>query len=193
MQGLVPCQKCGYAFSRTSTYTTARKLHYYKCIGSDSWRKLGGPVCDNRMVRQDLLDQIVWTEVIRLLEDPTLIQEELDRRPPCSHVLPLLSTSPPYSNLSGGRCLTYIGTEGRRCAGVPGRALAAGRDAAGVAHGCGAVRCETGMMVGSPRASGRAFLQLAGSGDRDGAPGWPGPDRVLVIRFYVRSKRRSCG
>jgi site-specific DNA recombinase len=80
VQGLVSCQKCGYAFSRTSTSTTARKIHYYKCIGSDSWRKLGGPVCDNRMVRQDLLDQIVWTEVIRLLEDPTLIQQELDRR-----------------------------------------------------------------------------------------------------------------
>jgi site-specific DNA recombinase len=80
VQGLVSCQKCGYAFSRTSTYTTARKLHYYKCIGSDRWRKLGGPVCNNRMVRQDLLDQVVWAEVIRLIEDPTLIQQELDRR-----------------------------------------------------------------------------------------------------------------
>ena len=70
-----------YAYGRTSTQTTARKIHYYKCIGSDSWRKLGGPVCDNgRFVRQDLLDQIVWAEVIRLLEDPTLIQLELDRR-----------------------------------------------------------------------------------------------------------------
>ena len=47
VQGLVSCQKCGYAFSRTSTYTSARKIHYYKCIGSDGWRKLGGPVCDN--------------------------------------------------------------------------------------------------------------------------------------------------
>ena len=38
-------------------------------------------MCDNgRHVRQDLLDQIVWAEVIRLLEDPTLIQQELDRR-----------------------------------------------------------------------------------------------------------------
>ena len=81
VQGLVSCAKCGYAFSRTSTYTTARKIHYYKCIGSDSWRKLGGPVCDNRrLVRQDLLDQIVWAEVIRLLEDPALIHKELDRR-----------------------------------------------------------------------------------------------------------------
>jgi site-specific DNA recombinase len=81
VQGMVSCQKCGYAFSRTSTQTSARKIHYYKCIGSDSWRKLGGPVCDNaRLVRQDLLDQIVWAEVIKLLEDPTLIQQELDRR-----------------------------------------------------------------------------------------------------------------
>jgi site-specific DNA recombinase len=81
VQGMVSCQKCGYTFSRTSTQTSARKIHYYKCIGSDSWRKLGGPVCDNgRFVRQDLLDQIVWAEVIRLLEDPALIQQELDRR-----------------------------------------------------------------------------------------------------------------
>jgi len=31
-------------------------------------------------VRQDLLDDIVWTEIVRLLEDPQLIQNELDRR-----------------------------------------------------------------------------------------------------------------
>ena len=81
VQGLVSCAKCGYAFSRTSTQTSARKIHYYKCIGSDSWRKLGGPVCDNRrFVRQELLDQIVWAEVIRLLEEPALLQQELDRR-----------------------------------------------------------------------------------------------------------------
>ena len=80
-QGLVSCAKCGYALSRTSTPTSARKIHYYKCIGSDSWRKLGGPVCDNgRFVRQELLDHIVWAEVIRLLEEPALIQQELDRR-----------------------------------------------------------------------------------------------------------------
>lgn len=81
VQGLVSCAKCGYAFARTSTQTSARKIHYYKCIGSDGWRKLGGPVCDNgQYVRQELLDQVVWAEVIRLLEDPALIQRELDRR-----------------------------------------------------------------------------------------------------------------
>jgi site-specific DNA recombinase len=80
VQGLVSCAKCGYAFSRTSTQTSARKIHYYQCIGSQGWRRLG-PVCDNgRFVRQELLDQVVWAEVIRLLEDPALIKQELDRR-----------------------------------------------------------------------------------------------------------------
>jgi site-specific DNA recombinase len=106
VQGLVSCAKCGYAFSRTSTYTSARKIHYYKCIGSDSWRKLGGQVCDNRrLVRQDLLDQIVWSEVIRLLEDPTLIQQELDRR------LVAARTSDPTKKREQGlqRELTHVG------------------------------------------------------------------------------------
>ncbi len=80
VQGLVSCRRCGYALSRTSTRSSARLIHYYRCIGSDAWRHLGGPRCDNRPVRQDLLDQIVWTEIIRLLEDPALIQHELDRR-----------------------------------------------------------------------------------------------------------------
>jgi hypothetical protein len=31
-------------------------------------------------VRQDLLDKVVWTEIVRLLENPQLIQNELDRR-----------------------------------------------------------------------------------------------------------------
>jgi len=31
-------------------------------------------------VRQDLLDEVVWGEVVRLLENPQLIQSELERR-----------------------------------------------------------------------------------------------------------------
>jgi site-specific DNA recombinase len=78
VQGLVSCRQSGYALSRTSTRSSA--IHYYRCLGSDAWRHLGGPRCTSRPVRQDLLDKTVWAEVMRLLEDPTLIQQELDRR-----------------------------------------------------------------------------------------------------------------
>ena len=56
------------------------KLYYYRCLGSDAYRHLRGAVCDNPPVRQDHLDAVVWKEVLRLLEDPGVIQEELNRR-----------------------------------------------------------------------------------------------------------------
>ena len=80
VQGLVSCRKCGYGLYRTSTRTSARKIYYYRCLGSDAWRHLGGPVCDSKPVRQDLLDELVWCEIVKLLENPQLIQEELERR-----------------------------------------------------------------------------------------------------------------
>src|SRR5262249_35285822 len=79
-QGIISCSKCGYALYRTSTRTSARKIYYYRCFGSDGWRYLNGAVCNNSPIREDLLDQIVWGEIVKLLENPRLIQEEIDRR-----------------------------------------------------------------------------------------------------------------
>jgi site-specific DNA recombinase len=56
VQGLVSCAKCGYALYRTSTRSSARTIHYYRCLGSDAWRQLSSS------------------------EDPELIHNELDRR-----------------------------------------------------------------------------------------------------------------
>src|SRR5437016_1701709 len=80
LQGMLVCQQCGYALYRCSTRTSKHLLHYYRCLGSDGYRRLRGPVCTNRPVRQDYLDQFVWNEIIRLLEDPALVQAEIDRR-----------------------------------------------------------------------------------------------------------------
>jgi len=80
LQGMLVCQQCGYGFYRTSTRTSQRHLHYYRCIGSDGYRRLKGPVCTNRPIRQDALDEFVWKEVIRLLDDPILVQGEINRR-----------------------------------------------------------------------------------------------------------------
>src|SRR6202022_1761769 len=52
----------------------------YRCLGSDAWRRLGGPICHSRPIRQDLLDRVAWTELAKLLEEPGLIQSELARR-----------------------------------------------------------------------------------------------------------------
>ena len=80
LQGILVCAHCGYGIYRISTRTSRRRIHYYRCLGSDAYRHLKGAPCDCRPIRQDYLDAAVWTEIIRLLEDPGLIQSELNRR-----------------------------------------------------------------------------------------------------------------
>jgi site-specific DNA recombinase len=80
LQGILVCEQCGYGLYRVSAHTSKRKLNYYRCLGSDGYRRLRGPICENRPIRQDYLDRFVWDEIIRLLEDPALIQTEIDRR-----------------------------------------------------------------------------------------------------------------
>jgi site-specific DNA recombinase len=80
LQGILVCQHCGYSLYRSSQSRGKRRLCYYRCGGRDKTRHPQGAVCSNRPVRQEDLDQLVWQEVLRLLEDPTLIQSEIDRR-----------------------------------------------------------------------------------------------------------------
>lgn len=80
LQGMLVCSECGYAFSRTSTRTTRKKIYYYRCIGSDNYRFPNGRVCSSRPIRQDYLDDVVWGQVMHLLESPDLIRVEINRR-----------------------------------------------------------------------------------------------------------------
>ena len=80
LQGVLVCRECGYSCYRTSTRTSNKRISYYRCIGQDGWRHVGGKVCTSRPVRADELDPLVWGEVRRLLEHPELVQAEIDRR-----------------------------------------------------------------------------------------------------------------
>jgi site-specific DNA recombinase len=80
LQSMLVCKQCSYAYYRSSTRTSKHKLYYYRCLGSDNYRHLGGRVCENRPIRQDYLDALVWEEIIRLLQEPALIGAEIDRR-----------------------------------------------------------------------------------------------------------------
>jgi site-specific DNA recombinase len=81
LQGLAACASCGYAYYRGHTTTTAgNKIYYYRCLGSDNYRYEHGRVCDNKPVRTDYLNALVWDHITGLLADPTLIRAEIDRR-----------------------------------------------------------------------------------------------------------------
>jgi site-specific DNA recombinase len=81
LQGILVCRECGYAYYRCSTRSPNGILReYYRCSGSDGHRRPEGRVCRNRPVRLAEVDELVWTRVLGLLDDPTLIQAEIDRR-----------------------------------------------------------------------------------------------------------------
>ncbi len=80
LQGIRACSSCGYAYYRTSTPTTNKKIYYYRCLGSDDHRYEHGRVCGNKPVRADYLDTVVWDHVTGLLADPALIRTEITTR-----------------------------------------------------------------------------------------------------------------
>jgi site-specific DNA recombinase len=81
LQGILVCRECGYAYYRCSTRSKNGILReYYRCSGTDGHRRPEGRVCENRPVRLAEIDELVWTRVLGLLNDPTLIKAEIDRR-----------------------------------------------------------------------------------------------------------------
>jgi site-specific DNA recombinase len=54
LQGLAHCAQCGYALYRTSTRSSARKIDYYRCLGSHAWRYQGQARCSARPIRHSV-------------------------------------------------------------------------------------------------------------------------------------------
>jgi site-specific DNA recombinase len=85
LQGLLVCACCGYAYDGKPISPSARKGHprsyaYYRCIGSDAYRFGGVRLCWNKQLRTDLVDEAVWNEVCKLLEDPSRLEQEYRQR-----------------------------------------------------------------------------------------------------------------
>jgi site-specific DNA recombinase len=85
LQGLLVCACCGYAYYGKPISPSARKGNprsyaYYRCIGSDAYRFGGVRLCWNKQLRTDLVDEAVWNEVCKLLEDPSRLEHEYRQR-----------------------------------------------------------------------------------------------------------------
>src|SRR5216684_6007822 len=85
LQGLIVCACCGYAYYGKAISPSGRKYHersyaYYRCIGADAYRFGGVRLCWNKQLRTDLVDEAVWEEVCKLLEDPSRLEQEYRQR-----------------------------------------------------------------------------------------------------------------
>lgn len=77
LQGLVMCGTCGNPFYKRSRKYKGQSRGLYHCR-SQSDKRL--KTCSSRSVNQQELDELVYREVIKLLQNPIVLEEELSRR-----------------------------------------------------------------------------------------------------------------
>lgn len=84
LQGILICEHCEYALYGKMAYDKcgARKTDYgyYRCSSTDTCRLKGRAKCKNKMIRSDILENSVWSQVVNLLKNPDIIRREYDRR-----------------------------------------------------------------------------------------------------------------
>lgn len=73
LQGILVCNKCGRSF-----YKKIRGNASYYICSSSCQKSL--PKCGTKPLNLQKLDSYVWNEVIKLLKDPTYLEQEIARR-----------------------------------------------------------------------------------------------------------------
>ena len=84
LQGLLMCQCCHYSYYgkpvRNKRGDKIDRYAYYRCIGADAYRFGGEKHCNNKQIRTDTLETVVWEEVKFLLKNPNRILSEYKNR-----------------------------------------------------------------------------------------------------------------
>ena len=75
LQGLLVCKGCGCSFYKKKR--SSKQKATYTC---HSMLVKHMAKCGNRSLRQEELDSLVWNEVVRLLKEPSLLEQEIARR-----------------------------------------------------------------------------------------------------------------
>ncbi|WP_281508845.1 recombinase family protein [Wolbachia endosymbiont (group B) of Pandemis cinnamomeana] len=80
LQGLMVCQRCQYTYCGTNHVHKKSTYYYYRCSGTNSSKFNGNKICDNKSIRTDILDGVIWEEVKSILKEPDRIANEYQRR-----------------------------------------------------------------------------------------------------------------
>jgi len=84
LAGLTVCGKCGHSVCVSGgprqTPGDASRYRYYRCLGRNAYRNGGAIICDNPTLVAEPLEAAVWRDICELLEDPSRICDEYERR-----------------------------------------------------------------------------------------------------------------
>ena len=79
LSSLLHCKECGYSMYGRPGSPKYKHL-YYRCMGQDGYRWPKGKVCSSKPVRVEALDDLVWGQIMKLLQEPqTVLNEYMNR------------------------------------------------------------------------------------------------------------------
>lgn len=81
LRGLIVCKICGYSFYGKPVWynDSVLKYNYYRCAGTDSLRRAGVRVCNNRVIQAGFIEDAIWERVLRILQEPETLVRELEQ------------------------------------------------------------------------------------------------------------------
>jgi site-specific DNA recombinase len=77
MRGLVRCATCGGACTGHNSWSRGKTYHYYACRAAKTYNFGVAPPHKASFVSAEWLEDLVWSDVRRFLEDPGEVQERL--------------------------------------------------------------------------------------------------------------------
>ena len=81
LSGLLRCKECGYSIYGKPVSNSKYKRCYYRCMGQDGYRwPSRGRVCSSHPLRVEILDDLVWEQTVKLIEEPQAVINEYTNR-----------------------------------------------------------------------------------------------------------------
>jgi len=80
LSSLLRCQECGHSLHAMTNTVGEKQRSYYQCAGAQGYRFPEGKRCSSHHIRCEILDDLVWTQTKRLIEQPEIVLEEYSNR-----------------------------------------------------------------------------------------------------------------
>lgn len=80
LSGILRCKVCGFSMYGKPALGRDKTLTYYRCLGRNKHRYPSGSVCPARPVRVEVLDDIVWEQTTKLINQPEVVFNEYSSR-----------------------------------------------------------------------------------------------------------------
>jgi len=77
LRGLIRCADCGHVYCGSASRVAVGEKRYYRCNLAMQWRKLRKPKCPGKSLPADVIEGVVWADVLAFIQAPEVAIAQL--------------------------------------------------------------------------------------------------------------------